>query len=148
MSLSDDKQADVIDAFITASRYLDDILNINNVYSENMVIQIYPSELQLNKAKTSYTEALFVDLHLSLSNDIVSTKIYDKRDDFDFEIVNIPFLDGDVPRSTSHGVYISQLIRFARASSYVTDFNTHNKLLTQKALKTRLSVSYTSQKLF
>ena len=61
-----------------------------------------------------------------------STKIYDKRDDFDFEIVNFPFLDGDVPRSTSYGVYISQLIRFVRAS---TDFNTRNKLLTQKLLK-------------
>ena len=70
-----------------------------------------------------------------ISNDIVSTKIYDKRDDFDFEIVNFPFLDGDVPRSTSYGVYISQLIRFARASSYVADFNTRNKLLTQKLLK-------------
>ena len=56
-------------------------------------------------------------------------------DDFDFEIVNFPFLDGDVPRSTSYGVYISQLIRFARASSYVADFNTRNKLLTQKPLK-------------
>ena len=77
----------------------------------------------------------FLDLHLSISNDIVSTKIYDKRDDFDFEIANFPFLDGDVPRSTSYGVYISQLIRFARASSYVTDFNTRNKLLTQKLLK-------------
>ena len=73
--------------------------------------------------------------HLSISNDIVSTKIYDKRDDFDFEIVNFPFLDGDVPRSTSYGVYISQLIRFARASSYVVDFNLRNKLLTQKLLK-------------
>ena len=62
----------------------------------------------------------------------MSTKIYDKRDDFDFEIVNFPFLDGDVPRSTSNGVYISQLILFTRASSYVTDFITHNKLLTLK----------------
>ena len=135
MSLSDDKQADVIDPFNTTSRYLDDILNINNVYFDNMVSQIYPSELQLNKANASDTEAAFLDLHLSISNDIVSTKIYDKRDDFDFEIVNFPFLDGDVPRSTSYGVYISQLIRFARASSYVADFNTRNKLLTQKLLK-------------
>ena len=59
MSLSDDKQADVIDAFNTTSRYLDDILNINNVYFDNMVSQIYPSELQLNKANTSDTEAAF-----------------------------------------------------------------------------------------
>ena len=101
----------------------------------NMISQIYPSELQLNKANASDTEAAFLDLHLSISNDIVSTKIYDKRDDFDFEIVNFPFLDGDIPCSTSYGVYISQLIRFARASSYVADFNTRNKLLTQKLLK-------------
>ena len=100
-----------------------------------MVSKIYPSELLLNKANTSDTEATFLDLHLSISNDIVSTKIYDKRDDFDLEIVNFPFYDGVVPRSISYGVYISQLIRFARASSYVTDFNTRNKLITQKLLK-------------
>ena len=132
MSLSDDKQADVIDAFNTISRYLDDILNINNVYFDNMVSQIYPSKLQLDKANTSDTA--LSDLHLSNSNDIVSTKI-NGRDDFDFEIVNFPFLDGDVPHSTSYGVYISQLIRFARASSHVADFNTCNKLVTQKCLK-------------
>ena len=57
-----------------------------------------------------------MDLHLSISNGIASSKIYDKRDDFDFDIVNFPFLDGDVPRSTSYGVYISHLIRFARVS--------------------------------
>ena len=75
-----------------------------------MASQIYPSELQLNKANT---EPARLDLHLSISNDIVSTKMYDKRDDFYFEIVNFPFLDGDVPRSASFRVYISQLIRFA-----------------------------------
>ena len=88
-----------------------------------MVSQIYSSELQLNEANSSDTNPTFLDLHLSISNDIVSTKIYDIREDFDFEIVNFKF----VPRSTSYGVYISQLIRFARASSYVTDFNTPNK---------------------
>ena len=100
-----------------------------------MVSQIYPSELQLNKTNTSDTETTFLDLHLSISNDMVSTKIYDKCNDFDFEIVNFPFLDGDVPRSTSYGVYISQLIHFAGASSHVADFNTRNKLITQKLLK-------------
>ena len=91
MSISDDNQADVIDAFNTTSRYLGDILNINNVCFDNMVSQIYTSELQLNKANTSDTEAAFLDLHLSISNDIDSTKIYDKRDDFDFEFVNFQF---------------------------------------------------------
>ena len=65
--------------------------NINNVYFDNMVSQIYPSELQLNKANAFDTKAAFLDLHLSISNDIVSTKIYDKRDDFNFEIANYPF---------------------------------------------------------
>ena len=59
MSLSDDKQADIIDALTTTSRYLDDILNINNVDVDNMVSQIYPSELQLNKANTSNTNVAF-----------------------------------------------------------------------------------------
>ena len=75
-----------------------------------MVNRIYPSELQLNKANVSGTEASFLDFHLSISDGFVKTKFYDKRDDFDFDIVNFPFLDGDVPRSTSYGVYISQII--------------------------------------
>ena len=66
-----------------------------------MVGQVYPTELQLNKANSSDTEAPFFALNLSITNGIASTKIYDKRDDFNFEIVNFPFLDGDVPRSPS-----------------------------------------------
>ena len=65
----------------------------------------------------------------------MSSKIYDKRDDFNFEIVNLTFLDGDVPRSPSYGVYISQLFRFARVCSNVDDFNNRNLFLTAKSLK-------------
>ena len=100
-----------------------------------MVGQIYPTELQLNKANSSDTEASFLDLNLSITNGIVSSKIYDKRDDFNFEIVNFPFLDGDVPCSPSYGVYFSQLIRFARVCSNVDDFNNRNLFLTAKLLK-------------
>ena len=70
ISLPDDKQAGVIDAFNTTSRYLDDILNINNVYFDNMVSQIYPSELLLNKANTSDTKTASLDLRLSVSGGI------------------------------------------------------------------------------
>ena len=70
-SLSYDKQADIIDAFITTSKYLDDIVNINDVYFDAMVSHIYPSELQLYKANTSDTEAAYLDLHLSISNDCI-----------------------------------------------------------------------------
>ena len=119
----------------SSSRYLDELLNIENPYFEGMVNRIYPAELQLNKANTSDTEAPLLDLHLSISNGFVSSKLYEKRDDFEFDIVNFPFLDGDVPRSTSYGVYISQLIRFARVSSHVADFNARNKSLTAKLLQ-------------
>ena len=89
MSLTKEKRYDLKDAFNSSSRYLD-------VHLEHMVHRIYPAELQLNKANASDTEAAFLDLNISIHNDIVSTKIYDKRDDFNFDIVNFPFLDGDV----------------------------------------------------
>ena len=134
VSLSDDGQADVIDAFNTTSGYLDDILNINNVYFENVVGQIYPSGLRLGGANASGAGAAFLDLHLSISGGVVSTGVCDRRDDFGFGIVGFPFLDGDVPRSASCGVCVSQLIRFARAFSCVAGFSTRNKLLTRGLL--------------
>ena len=70
---------------------------------------------------------------MSITNGIVSSKIYDKRDDFNFEILNFPFLDGDVPRSPSYSIYISQLIRFARVC--FDDFNNRNLFLAAKLLK-------------
>ena len=129
LSLSEENQSGVIEAFNSTSRYLDDLLNIDNNFFDSMVNRIYPSELQLNKANVSDAEASFLDLHLSISDGFVKSKIYDKRDAFDFDIVNFPFLDGDVPRSASYGVYISQLIRYD-----VDDFNTRNKVLTAKLL--------------
>ena len=74
-----------------------------------------------------------MDLHLSISNGFVYSKIYDKREDFD--IVNFPFLNGNVPRRPSYGLYIFQLIRFARVCSHVEDFNARNRRLTAKLLK-------------
>ena len=96
LSLSDNNKTDIIEAFNSTSRYLDDLLNIDNPYFEQMVGQKYPTELQLNKANSSDTEAPFLDLNLSITKGIVSSKIYDKQYDFDFEIVNFPCLDGDV----------------------------------------------------
>ena len=97
LSFADHNQADIVETFNSTSRYLDDLLNIDTPYFEQMVGQIYPTKLQLDKGKSFDTEAPF-------SDGIVSSTIYDKRDDFDFEIVNFPFLDGDVPRSHFYGV--------------------------------------------
>ena len=112
--MSDKNQIDIIEAFNFTSRYLliDDLLN--NPCCEQMVGQIYPSELQVNKANSSDTKAKHFDLKLSISND------------FNFEIVKFPFLHGDVPSSSSYGVYISQLIRFTRVCCNVVDFNNRN----------------------
>ena len=123
-SLTTEKRFDMIDAFNSTSRNLDDLFNINNITFEQMVHRIYPAKLQLNKANASATEAAFFDLNLLILNDTVSTKVYDNRDNFDFDIVNFPFLDGDVPRGP-----------FSRTSLYVTDFNYRNKLFTVKPLK-------------
>ena len=99
--------------------------NIFGLYIISEVILCLKVQVKIN----------FLDMNLSITNGIVFSKIYDKRGDFNFEIVNFPFLDGDVPRSPSYGVYISQLIRFARVCSNVDDFNNKNLFLPVKLLK-------------
>ena len=94
-----------------------------------MVNQLYPPEQKLNKANTSDTEAPFLELHLSISDGFVSSKIYDKRD------VIFPFLDDDVPCRPSYGVYIALLLRFARVCRHVDDVNARNNCLTAKLTK-------------
>ena len=79
LSLSEDTQSDVIEAFNSTSRYLDDLLNIDNNFFDSIVSRIYLSALQLNKANISDTEALFLDLPLSISDGFVKTKIYDNE---------------------------------------------------------------------
>ena len=111
--------AEAIEAFNSTSRYFDDRLNIDNTYFDGMINQIYPSNLQLNKTNSSDTDAPFLDLHLTMYDGFVAFKIYDKGDDFDFDIVNFLFLDGDIPCSPLNGFYIYHLTRFARVSSHV-----------------------------
>ena len=108
--------------FNSTSKYLDDLLNIDNIYFDQMVDRIYPTELKFNRLNSSDFFFFFFfffflwggggggggrggggggDLNLCISNGTFYTKIYDKRDDFDFDVVNFPFPDGDVPRSIS-----------------------------------------------
>ena len=110
LSLSDNNQADVVEAFNSTSRYLDDLLITDNQLFAQMVSQIYPTQLKLKNSNPSDTEAPLFGLRLvRYKRRIVSTKIYDKLDDFNFEIVNFPFVDGDVLRSPSYGVSICNL---------------------------------------
>ena len=147
LSLSEEKQSEVIEAFSSTSRYLDDLLNIDNNYFDRLSSQIY--QLQLNKANSSKTEAAFLDLQLLILDGFITCKISDKSDDFHFEFVNVPHLDWDVSRRAPYGVYISQVIQFTSVSGHVTYFNTRNKLLTVKLLnqgyrqhKLRIALSF------
>ena len=100
-----------------------------------MVDRIYPTELQLNRANSSDTEAQFLDLNLCISNGTVSTKLYDKRDDFYFDIVIFLFPRWRCLPGVPHMGYTYLNIKFARASSNLSDFNYRNKALTAKLLR-------------
>ena len=84
--------------------------------------------MMMDQCHSGIDQQNFIKTDISITNGIVSTKICDKRDDFKFEIVYVPFLDVDVPRSPSYGVYISQLIRCARVCSHAYDFKNRNTL--------------------
>ena len=100
-NLHKSKQYDLIDMFNDTSRYLDDIFTIDNPEFEKHIPDIYPTELQLNKAITSDKETSFLDLNIKVVGSDVHISVYDKRDDFGFPIVNFPWFSGDVPRLTS-----------------------------------------------
>ena len=95
---------------------------------------VYPAELQLNKANTSDKETSFLYLNIKVIGSDIHTSVYDKRNDFGFPIVNFPWLSGDVPRLPSYGIYISQLVRFARCCTSVLDFHYKNLQITSKLL--------------
>ena len=106
----------LLSRFNLTYRYIDDVLSINNPEFENYLGQMYPAELEINDTTESTTSASYLDLLLSIERDgQLHTSIYDKRDDFNFHITNFPFLGSNIPSSPAYGVFISQLIRYARA---------------------------------
>ena len=129
-------------------KYIDDVLSINNPEFENYLGQMYPVELEIKDTTESYTSASYLDLLLSIGRDgQLHTSIYDKRDDFSFHITNFAFLSSNIPTSPAYGVFISQLIRYARACSSYGCFilratRLSNKLLEQGYVKERLKSSF------
>ena len=121
-------------AFYFTKRYIDDVLSINNSRFAEFLPLIYPPELEVKKTTDTTSSASFLDLYLEYDD---STKIYDKRDDFNFKIINFPNMRSNIPASPAYGVYISQLIRYARASTTYSDFlkrhlHLRNRLLDQR----------------
>ena len=115
--LQKSKRFDLIDMFNDTSRCLDDIFTIDNPKFEKHIPDIYPAELQLNRANTSDKETSFLDLNIKVIGSDIHTSVYDKRDDFGFPIVNFPWLSVEVPRLPSYGIYISQLVQLVRGTT-------------------------------
>ena len=104
-------------------RYIDDVLSLNNSRFSDYLHLIYPKELEIKDTTDSPKSACYLDFHLAIdSRGKLQTKLFDKRDDFNFPIVNFPFLSGNIPSAPTYGVYISQLIRYSRACYQYSDF--------------------------
>ena len=125
-------------------RYIDDVLSINNARFSEYLDIIYPPELEIKNTTESTNQTSYLDLLLVRdTKDALITQLYDKRDDFSFPIVNFPFLCSNIPTGPAYGVFVSQLIRYARSCSQYEQFAHRSRLLTQKLLnqgytKTRL----------
>ena len=129
------KQKKLAQSFNYTYRYIDDVLSLNNSKLSDHLHNIYPDELEIKDTTESAHSASYLDLLLDSHDTTLCTKLYDKRDDFNFTIVNFPFLDSNIPASPAYGVYVSQLIRYARACSVYADFLGRASLLTSKLLK-------------
>ena len=127
------KNFEVLKCFKGGCRYIDDLLLINNFDLMNeMMCQIYPKELILVPDDGDGKSTHFLDLNICLKDGLISTSIFDKRDSFDFPIVNFPFLNGNIPRQIANGVFIGELVRYARACTYLEDFTTRTLSLVRK----------------
>ena len=126
----------ILKFFRSSSRYIDDLFMINNAdHMEQYMSDIYPKELVLVPDDTDGQACPFLDLQVVITDNIISTSIYDKRDAFDFPIVNFPTLTGNIPQKISYGVFTCELVRYARACSYYEDFESRALSLVTKLKK-------------
>ena len=128
-------------SFSFTRRYIDDLLAVNNPYITEAVKEIYPPSLDLTETTDNPNGTSYLDLYLfKTENGLLSRRLYDKRDDFNFDIVNYPFLDSNIPISPAYGVYISRLVAFARSCQLSDDFNQRHKCLIQKLVSQGYSI--------
>jgi hypothetical protein len=113
-------------------RYIDDLFVANFQTFRQHIHKIYPRELEVTLASVDCKKVSYLDLNIISENSRLTFSIYDKREDFDFEIVNFPYLDSCVPKKSAFGVFFSQLIRYARLCSKFIDFKIKSKNLSKK----------------
>ena len=96
--------------------YIDDVLSLNDSRFGDFVDRIYSIEIEIKDTSDTNRSASYLDLHLEIDSEgRLRTKPYNKRDDLNFPIVNFPFMCSNIPAAPAYGVYISQMIRYARA---------------------------------
>ena len=115
-------------------RYIDDVLSLKNTKFAEYFEFIYPRELEIKETTMTAAFSSYLDCYFYIDNGMLATRLYDKQDDFNFPIVNFPFLNSNIPSAPAHGVYVSQLIRHARACSNYQDFMERGKVFTTKSL--------------
>ena len=120
--------------FNNTMRYIDDLLTLNNNRFECAIDDIYPPELQLKKTTDCPTALSYLDVMITIDNGIYSTAVYDKRDNFNFNIVNFPYLSSNIPSKPAYGVYISQLVRISRICSDFVHFKERHYRLTLRLI--------------
>ena len=113
-------------------RYIDDLFVANFPEFKNHIYEIYPRELEIKLESNNPKEISYLDLHIVSQNSNLTFTVYDKREDFNFEIVNYPYLDSCIPIKSALGVYTSQLLRYARICSNFEDFKNKSKTLVSK----------------
>ena len=131
-----EKDFSTLHKFKKCHRYIDDLLAVNNDgILEDYKGRIYPPELKLSSEDKNDQEVTYLDLQLKIEKTNINYKLYDKRDNFGFSIVNFPDLSGNIPTSQSYGVFISQLVRYARCCQNLTDFRERTSKLVERLKK-------------
>ena len=120
--------------FNNTMRYIDDLLTLNNATFHSAIADIYPRDLQLKKTTECETQLSYLDILVTIENRKYSTAVYDKRDNFNFNIVNFPYLSSNIPSGPAYGVYVSQLVRIGRICSNYTQFARRHYKLTQRLI--------------
>ena len=121
--------------FSDTVRYIDDLLTLNNSNFEEEIPNIYPPELTLKRTSESDTKLSYLDISISICSSKYVTEVYDKRDAFNFTIVNFPYMSSNIPANPTYGVYISQLIRISRICDTFQSFVIRHRLLTERLIK-------------
>ena len=133
--------------FSDTVRYIDDLLTLNYNSFEEEIINIYPPELTLKRTTESNSRISYLDISISICNNKYVTEVYDKRENFYFNIVNYPYMCSNIPAKPTYGVYVSQLVRISRIYDNYVSFVKRHQLLTKRLIKqgfwySKLSVSF------